>query len=419
VSVPSTVETVVVGAGQAGLSMSWHLTRAGRPHVVLDARPTLGGGWQDRWDDFCLVTPNWSTSLPGVAYDGPDPDGFMARDEIAGRMARYASAIDAPVRLATRVERLTTRSGGGFHLETTDGPIDATTVIVAAGSFHQPKIPQIAAELPKRLVQVHSHYYRKESDLPPGAILVVGSGQSGVQLAEELHDAGRAVYLSVGSAGRIPRRYRGRDSMWWIHELAHDRLGLGISLPTVEMLPSSQAKYAANPSLSGHGGGHETNLREFAARGITLLGRIERVGGERLSLAPDLPANLTRADRFFDERFRPLFDRYIAAAGIDAPADDRLPFEFEPAVPDQLDLAGAGVSAVLWTTGYRLDYGWIDLPIFDEAGYPNQNRGVAEVPGLYFVGLLWQHTQVSATLLGGSLEAAHIAGAMGLPAATR
>jgi putative flavoprotein involved in K+ transport len=353
--------------------------------------------------------------MPGFPYDGPDPDGFMPRAEIASRIARYAEVIDAPVRLDTRVNELSARPEGGLHLETTDGPLDARTVIVAAGSFHLPKTPPMAAELPKRLTQVHSHHYRKESDLPPGAVLVVGSGQSGAQLAEELFEAGRRVYLSVGSAGRIPRRYRGSDTFRWIAELAERGDRFGVTLPTVDMLPSPQAKFAGNPSWSGHDGGHDTNLREFAARGITLLGRMERVDGERLGLAPDLPTNLKRADAFFGERFKSLFDRYIEAAGVDAPADDRLPVDFEPPVLEGLDLARAGISTVLWTTGYKLDYGWIDLPIFDEFGYPRQRRGVTEVPGLYFAGLLWQHNLLSSTLPGASFETAHIAEQMGLP----
>lgn len=243
---------------------------------------------------------------------------------------------------------------------------------------------------------------------------MVGSGQSGAQLAEELLEAGRRVFLSVGSAGRMPRRYRGRDAISWLSEVAHDGGRHGVALPTVEMLPTPQAKFAGNPSLSGHGGGHDTNLREFASRGMTLLGRIERIDGETLRLARDLPSNLLRADRFFDERFKRLFDLYIEAAGIAAPPDDRVAFEFEPVVVDELDLAGAGISTVVWTTGYRLDFGWIDLPIFDEFGYPRQRRGVTEVPGLYFVGLIWQHTLVSATLLGVALDVAHVAGQMGL-----
>ena len=410
----SALDTVVVGAGQAGLAMSWHLARAGREHVVLDARPTLGGGWQDRWDEFRLVTPNWCSALPGFPYDGSDPDGFMPRDEIAARVARYAEVIGAPVRLDSRVLRLSARPEGGFHLETGSGPLDTARVVVAAGSYHRPKVPPEAAGLPKRLTQVHSHDYRKPGDLPPGAVLVVGSGQSGAQLAEELFEAGRRVYLSVGSAGRIPRRYRGRDVFGWLAELAANGDRLGVTLPTVDMLPSPRAKFAGNPSLSGHGGGHETNLREFARRGITLLGRIEGVDGERLGLAPDLPTNLRRADDFFDERFRPLFDRCIEAAGLDAPPDDRVPVDFEPPVLDEMDLARAGINSVLWTTGYALNYSWIDIPILDEFGYPRQRRGVAEVPGLYFLGLLWQSNQLSSTLPGLSVEARHVAEQMGL-----
>jgi putative flavoprotein involved in K+ transport len=244
----------------------------------------------------------------------------------------------------------------------------------------------------------------------------VGSGQSGAQLAEELFEAGRRVYLSVGSAGRMARRYRGRDSIQWLSELARKGERFGTTLPTVDMLPTPLAKYAGNPAMSGHGGGHDTNLREFASRGITLLGRIERVEGERLSLAPDLPANLRRADRFFDERFKGLVDRYIEAARIAAPPDDRVQFDFEPEIRDEIDLAAAGISTVLWTTGYRMDYGWIDLPIFDELGYPRQRRGVTEVPGLFFVGLLWQHTLLSASLVGVTLDVAHVAERMSLPA---
>jgi putative flavoprotein involved in K+ transport len=415
-SVPSAVETVVIGAGQAGLSMSHHLGRAGREHLVLEARPTLGGGWQDRWDEFCLVTPNWSTSLPGFAYDGQDPHGFMPRAEVVSRMARYAAAIGAPVQLGTAVKRLSPRSDGRFRLDTTDGPIDASSVVVATGSFHHPKVPPIATELPRRLHQLHSHDYRKESDLPPGAVLVVGSGQSGVQLAEELFGAGRRVYLSVGSAGRMARRYRGRDSVEWLSDVARTGERFGTALPSVDKLPTPLAKYAGNPAMSGHGGGHDTNLREFAARGITLIGRMERVEGERLVLAPDLPANLSRADRFFDERFKGLFDRYIEAAGVAAPADDRAQFDFEPDVLGEVDFRAAGISTVLWTTGYRMVYGWVDAPIFDELGYPRHRRGVTDVPGLYFVGLLWQHTLVSASLVGIALDVAHVARQMGLPA---
>lgn len=414
-SLPTTIETVVVGAGHAGLIMSRFLREAGRDHIVLERRTTLGGGWQDRWDGFGLVTPNWTASFPGQSYDGPDPDGFMPRDEIIGRVAGYAARIGAPVALETEVHRLTARDGGGFRLETSQGDIEANQVIVATGSFHTPRVPAIGADLPTRVTHLHSHAYRNESSLPPGAVLIVGSGQSGVQIAEELSEAGRRIYLSVGTAGRVPRRYRGRDFFRWLAALATRGAEYGLGLPTVDKLPDPRLRSAGNPHVSGHHGGHDTNLRQYAASGMTLLGRIERVDGERLHLAPDLSVNLARTDRFFDERFRGLLDTYIERAGIEAPPDDRQPFAYEPPEPTEIDLDEAGISTVIWTTGYRLHYGWIDLPILDEQGFPRQKRGVSDVPGLYFLGLLWQHTQASATLFGPNLDAGHLAAHMGIP----
>jgi putative flavoprotein involved in K+ transport len=338
----------------------------------------------------------------------------MTRAGIEARVAGYATAIAAPVAKQTEVRRLTTRAGGGLRLETTQGGIDADRVIVATGSFHDPRIPAIAADLPSAVTTLHSHHYRNESSLPPGAVLVVGSGQSGVQIAEELAEAGRRVFLSVGSAGRVPRRYRGADIFHWLATVAAEGEAVGSALPTVDKLPDPRMRVAGNPHLSGHRGGHEVNLRRLAAEGMTLLGRIEAVDGTGLRLKDDLPANLTWADRFFGERFQPIIDGFIARAGIDAPPDDREPFLYEPPVLPELDLAAAGISTVIWTSGYALDYGWIDLPIFDAQGFPRQRRGVTEVPGLYFLGLLWQHTQASATLFGVGLDARHIAGEMGI-----
>ncbi len=414
-ALPSSVDTVVIGAGQAGLTMSWYLAQGGRDHVVLDRRRTLGGGWQDRWDAFQLVTPNWSASFPGDPYAGPDPDGFMPRDELIARVAGYAEKIGAPVALATEVRRVMPRPSSGFDVETTDGAISAGSVVVATGGFHAPRIPPLGASLPGRLHQVHSHAYRRPDDLPPGGVLVVGTGQSGVQLAEELRAAGRHVFLSVGTAGRIPRRYRGRDFFRWMHALLTDGPRHGVHLPAVEELPDPRMRLMANPHLSGHDGGHDTNLRAYAADGsMTLLGRIEGADGERLALSDDLPAKLAFADRFFAERFQAQFDAYIERAGIDAPPDDRQPVTFEPPVPQMLDLAKEGIASVLWTTGYVRDYGWIEAPITDELGFPRQRAGVAELPGLYFIGSLWQRTQASATLFGVGTDARELAAAMGI-----
>jgi putative flavoprotein involved in K+ transport len=408
---PREIDTIVVGGGQAGLTMSWYLRQSGREHVVLERRDSLGGGWQDRWDAFRLVTPNWAASLPGYAYDGDDPDGFMPRDEIAGRIARYAALVDAPVVLQTAVQRLERRTDGrpGFRLMTSRGAIEADRVVVAAGGFHAPRIPPAGASLAERVTQLHSHAYRSEAALPPGGVLVVGSGQSGVQIAEELHEAGRHVHLSVGRCGRVPRRYRGSDIFHWLKELATRGHEFGTPLPTVDKLPDPRLRFAGNPHLSGHKGGHDTNLRQFAADGITLVGHLEGADGERVTVAPDLAANLQFADGFFEERMKEGVDTFIERAGIDAPPDDRQSFDYEPPEVDQLDLAREGISTVIWTSGYRLDFGWIDLPILDAQGAPRNVRGVTEVPGLYFLGLPWMHDQSSATLFGVGRDGAHLA----------
>jgi putative flavoprotein involved in K+ transport len=403
-TIPRQIETVVIGAGQAGLVMSTFLQAAGREHLLLERRETLGGGWQDRWDEFCLVTPNWVTSLPRFPYDGLDPDGFMLRDEVVDRIRRYAAAISAPVEPGTDVRRLATRDGGGFRLETNRGPIDAAEVIVAAGGFQAPRIPAFATDLPERIAQIHSHHYRSEAALPPGRVLVVGTGQSGVQLAEELREAGRDVILSVGHTARMPRRYRGRDIFVWVVEL-----GSRGRLPTVDTMTDPKIRYGGNAHLSGHGGGHETNLRQFALDGIRLVGRMDGIDGERTRFAPDLAANLRFADTFFDERMRAGIDRLIEETGMDATPDDRETVEFQPPEVPELDLAAEGVSTILWTSGYRLNFSWIDLPIFDDMGIPRHVRGVTEVPGLTFLGLPWQHYQGSHAFFGVVADAQYLA----------
>ncbi len=407
---PASVETVVVGAGQAGLIMSHHLRQAGREHVVLDRREALGGGWQDRWDAFQLVSPNWTTGLPGFPYDGPEPDEYLHRDGVVARIAGYAAAIEAPVQLATIVERLTAEDDGAlrFRIETSRGSIRARDVIVATGAFHVPKVPPAASAFAPRIHQVHAHDYRNPDSLPPGGVLLVGSGQTGVQLAEELQEAGREVTLSVGHCGRAPRRYRGQDFFWWLRRLVVEGPALDTPLPTVDQLPDPRMRLACNPHLSGHGGGHDTNLREFAARGIRLVGRFEAADGERVRFAQDLSANLRFADEFFDQRFRTLWDTFAERAGIDAPPDDREMFDFEPPEVPELDLAAAGINSVLWTTGYAPDYGWLDLSVLGEFGLPRQVRGISGVPGLSFLGLLWQHNQASANLAGVASDAEYL-----------
>jgi len=414
-TLPARTETVIVGAGQAGLTMSWYLQQAGREHLLLDRAATLGGGWRDRWDQFRLVGPNWTASFPGGPYDGDDPDGFMRRDEIAGRVAAYARAIAAPVVLDAAVERLTVGGDGGFTIRTGQGDVAARQVIVATGGFHTPNVPAIDAALPSRIERLHSHAYRREADLAPGAVLLVGSGQTGVQLLDELRAAGRDVYLSVGSAGWAPRRYRGRDIFRWLASVADEGDTYGTNLPTAEQLPDPRRRLAGNVQLSGHGGGHDVDLRRSASEGTVLLGRLIDVDGERARFGDDLPAVLEASARAFDERIRPTIDAYIAAAGIDAPA--ATPAErstYNPRVVDTLDLAAAGISTVIWTSGYRQALGWIEPSITDELGFARQIRGVSEVPGLSFIGSLWQRDQLSATLFGLPRDARALARQLGL-----
>lgn len=410
-AIPRSIDTVVIGAGQAGLIMSWNLQAAGRDHVVLERRETLGGGWQDRWDGFVLVGPNWTTGLPGFPYEDADPDGFMPRDAVALRMRRYAEVIGALVHPATAVTRLAADGAGGrrFHLETTQGPIDADDVVVATGAFHQPKIPPPAEGISSRVTQLHSHHYRNPSQLPPGGVLVVGSGQSGVQLAEELQEAGRQAFLAVGRCGRSPRRYRGHDVFWWIRELATRGPDFDTRLPTVDQLPEPRLRFACNPHVSGHHGGHDANLRRMAENGIRLVGRFTAADGERVTFAPDLTDNLKFADEFFDTRFRQLCDTFAERAGFEVTDDDREWPDYQPPEVTELDLAREGISTVLWTTGYRPDYDWLDLPILDEFGVPRHVRGVSEVPGLTFLGLLWQLNNASANLTGVAVDAEHLA----------
>lgn len=405
------VETVIIGGGHAGLTMSWFLRQAGREHVVLEQRDQLGGGWQDRWDGFRLVSPNWTTSVPGFDYAGDDPDGYMPRDEIVDHFRRYAAAIEAPVERSTAVTRLEgSDRGPGFHLSTSRGDIEAREVIVATGGFQQPRIPPAAAAISSRVVQVHSHEYRNPDQLPEGGVLLVGSGQTGVQLAEELLSAGRSVVLAVGHCGRIPRRYRGHDIFWWLRELALHGGAVGTPLPRVDTLPDPRLRFACNPHLTGHGGGHETNLRRYAMEGIRLAGRFADADGERVRFAPDLAENLAFADTFFETRFRSDLETFIERRGLDLePESDIEVLAFDPPEVTGLDLADEDIGTVIWTSGYRVAYDWIDFPIQEESGLPIHTRGVTQVPGLTFIGLPWQWSMGSTNLVAYAQDAAYLA----------
>jgi putative flavoprotein involved in K+ transport len=310
------VHTLVIGGGQAGLSASHWLGRAGIDHLVLERRRELGGSWHDRWDSFHLVAPNFTLLLPGMPYAGPDPDAFMARDGVIDYVKAYGAFCRAPVRLGSAVKRLTA-SGGRFQAHAGDGAtFTAKNVVLATGPYQKPKLPPAAGMLAPHIQQLHSNEYRRPSQLAAGGVLVVGTGQSGAQIAEELHGAGRDVHLAVSMCASVPRRYRGRDVIWWLMQSFLHADEVGLHFPTVEDLPTPADRFGCNPHLSGKDGGHDINLRRFARHGMRLYGRLEAVdrNGTAAHFTDDLGERLSFADRHFDEEFRPLFDGYIAAA---------------------------------------------------------------------------------------------------------
>jgi putative flavoprotein involved in K+ transport len=397
------IDTVVIGGGQAGLATSYVLAERRRPHVVLE-RSRIAESWRThRWDSFTLVGPNWTCTLPGRSYAGPDPDGYMRREELIAFFDSYARSFDAPVREGTAVHRLSRGAGGGFVVEADRGTFAATHVVVATGPYQRPKTPSTANAIDGRVMQLHTDEYRNPAQLPAGAVVVVGSGQSGCQIAEELREAGRTVYLSTGGCGWFPRRHRGKDNVWW-----RDRMGFFER--TVDTLPSAADRMASVPIQTGKDGGYDINLRTLAARGVILAGRFVRAERTRLLFAPDLEANLKRSDDVARSLVAEI-DEFVSRSGIAAPPEDRELFT-KPYVArvDQVDLVRDGVSAVIWATGYTLDFGWVDIPVFDEYGYPVQRRGVTDVPGLYFIGLHWMHTRKSGLIWGVGDDARHIVG---------
>jgi putative flavoprotein involved in K+ transport len=394
------IDTVVIGAGQAGLSTSYHLTRLGLQHVVLE-RGDVGERWRsERWDDFVLNTPNWAQQLPGFHYAGPDPDGFAPLAEVITYLEDYARSFEAPVRDHVEVARVR-REGGRFVVETNNDAIGARNVVVAAGAYQRPTPNPYESVLADDVFQLHTNAYRRPGQLPEGAVLVVGSGQSGCQIADELLAAGRRVFLSVGRCPWFPRRYRGRELVHWLLET-------GIADDTVDTLPSPAARLACNPPVSGNDGGHDCNPRWLARRGAVLLGRVEEITGHTVRLGDGLGESLTAGDEFV-AGFRRRVDEYVAAKSLDVPdPEPEDPPAPAPGVPG-LDLRMENVTTVLWASGFRPDHSWIQDSVVDVQGWPVHERGVSPLPGLYFVGLHWLHRRRSALFVGVGADAEYVA----------
>ncbi len=396
------IDVAVVGGGQAGLATSHHLSGAGIEHVVLE-RGRVAQTWRGRWDSFCLVTPNWTVDLPAHPYAGADADGYMPRDELVAYLERYASDVSAPVREGVEVSAIE-RADGGFVVRTPDGDLRARTVVLATGAYQRPHRPRGAETLPPEILRIDVEGYRSPDALPDGAVLVVGSGQSGCQLAEELHEAGRRVVLSCGRAPWAPRRIGGRDIVWWA---ARD----GFLDQTVDDLPSPEARLFANVVATGHGGGHDLHLRTLRALGVELAGHFLGAADHRVRFADDLLESVA----WGDERYRMAtqdIPRTASELGLPVP-EIPVPEPFGDPGPTDLDLHGFG--AVIFTSGFRPDYGalapWPGA--FDAMGFPIQRDGASlVVPDLYFVGVHFLRTRKSSLLMGVGEDAGIVAGSI-------
>ncbi|HVN53783.1 MAG TPA: NAD(P)-binding domain-containing protein [Anaerolineaceae bacterium] len=388
------IETMIIGGGQAGLSVCYYLSQAGKEHILVEKADRPAHVWtSDRWDSFTLVTPNWAFCLPGAQYDGPDPVGFMLRSEVIERFDRYSAQINPPAQFGVEATAVDPHERG-FRVRTSAGEWQARNVVVATGTQQIPKIPPFSTHLPASMVQLHTGQYRNPQALPPGAVLIVGSGQSGCQIAEELRQFGRDVYLCVGRAGRVPRRYRGRDCFSWLAET-------GYLSRTVANLPNPAMRLMGNPQWSGKDGGHSINPHLLYREGVRLLGRLVGFEEGRLVFGPDLKDNLSANDQY-ETMIVQMIDDYIVKNGIDAPEEALPTLRDGYAAPEflYLDPKEAGITSVIWAMGNGFDFGFVHAPVFDPMGFPIAPRGISEIPGLFFAGLSWVDTFKAGILFG-------------------
>jgi len=398
-------DVVIIGGGQAGLAASVCLRRHNIEHIVLE-KEEIGASWRrHRWDSFCLVTPNWTVCLPGQDYDGPDPNGFMSGQAFVDYLVRYKKFFKIPLRRPVEATRATPTSTG-WEIETTEGPIKCRALIVATSNYQNPFLPPFADDLNPSILSLSAAEYRSAEQLPPGRVLVVGSAQSGGQITEDLQSAGREVILSVSSAGRVPRQYRGRDALVW-----QDLLGF-LDRPA-SALDDLRKRFGGEPHMTGRNGGHTMSLQNFHAEGVRLVGRVKSVDGTVLRLKSDLRDNIRAADQF-SANFCSDVDAYIEQNDLRAPINVAEHCHAPVVTLDKytetarLDLAAECVSAVIWATGFSFDFSWIEADIFDTFGYPITSRGETGVSGLFFLGLNYLHSRKSGIIYGVGGDAKHV-----------
>jgi putative flavoprotein involved in K+ transport len=407
VNTPIHYSVVIVGGGQAGLSLSYYLKQRGIEHLVLEKHEPLHTWRDSRWDTFCLVTPNWQCKLPGWDYNAADPHGFMKKEEIIEYLDGFVKHVDAPLICAVTVNRVVSRLRGGFEISTSKGEFTADQVVVASGGYHQPIIPRMAEKLPSDIKQLHSEQYRNPQMLAPGTVLVVGNGQSGAQIAEDLHLAGRKVVLATGGAPRCARFYRGKDVVDWLADMGY------YDMPVHEHPLREGVRDNTNHYVTGRDGGRDIDLRKFALEGMQLYGALEGVEGETLRFAPELRKNLDHADRVYNG-INASIDNHIARHAIQAPPPSTYRPVWEPSEErETLNMRGTqsldAISSVIWCIGFRPDFAWLDSPVFNGRGQPCHVRGVTAQPGLYFIGLPWLHTWGSGRFSGVARDALYMA----------
>ena len=397
-------DTVIIGGGQAGLAMSYCLQQRGREHIIIERRRIAERWRTERWDSLRFQMPNWSLQLPGKSYAGDDPHGFADYSDILRFVEDYAGEIAAPVRTGTEVMALDRDDhSDGFSISTARGAIAARHVVIATGPFQRPQIPEFSRGFPSYIYQTDATHYRNPDELPAGSVLIVGSGASGCQIAEELLRNGRKVFLSISRHRSVPRRYRNRDVVWWAEKLKL------FDVP-IDSFPGK--KYPPTTIMTGIDGGHDIDARALAKSGATLLGRVRSVSESKLGLADDAAQILKEADKSYTD--------FISAANTLA-ATHAMRTEVEqgdgppPQVSPQfqfsssLDLRAENIRSVIWTAGHGYTFDWVKLPIFDAGGMPIQQRGVTDCPGAYFLGLHWMHTFGSGILAYVGKDAAFLA----------
>jgi len=397
-------QVIIIGGGQAGLSVSYYLQQKNIDHLVIE-KSTLMNAWKNkRWDSFSLVTPNWQCNLPGHPYRGDDPHGFMVKEEILQYLQNFADKLKAPVLENTSVTEVSALEPSGYTVETEEARFTAGQIVVATGGYHTPIIPSMAKQIPPTLFQLHSEQYKKPDQLPKGHVLVVGSGQSGAQIAEDLHLAGRKVYLATGDAPRCSRFYRGRDVVDWLADMKY------YEMPVYKHPLREGVRDNTNHYVTGREGGRDIDLRQFAQEGMELFGLLKDCDGENLLFSPDLQDNLKRADDVLNNINRRI-DQYIEDNDIEASeaASVYQPLWQPETERTVLNLAQSGIDSVIWCIGYRPDFSWLKAPIFNEHHYPQHTRGITQQAGLYFIGLPWLHTWGSGRFSGVSKDAEYIA----------